>query len=93
MSRDFRDFGWEIAHGAVSRRPPVSLDTSVACTKGYTHAAQVWDMSIVQGPFSVARAKPMRNDSNFCIAVRRELRRCRNPKTMVQAVKLLQFLS
>jgi hypothetical protein len=36
-------FGWEIAHVAVSRRPPISLDTIVARTKGYTHAAKVWD--------------------------------------------------
>ena len=31
-------FGWEVAHAAVSRRPPVSL---------YTYAASVWDLSIV----------------------------------------------
>jgi hypothetical protein len=36
-----RDFGWEIAHGAVSRRPPVSLDTIEARTEAYTHAATV----------------------------------------------------
>jgi hypothetical protein len=35
-NRDFRDFGWEIAHGAVSRRPPISFDTIVART-GATH--------------------------------------------------------
>jgi hypothetical protein len=33
-----RGFGWEVAHAAVSRRPPVSL---------YTYAASVWDLSIV----------------------------------------------
>jgi hypothetical protein len=31
------DFGWMIAHAAVSRRPPVSLDTIVARTHMYTH--------------------------------------------------------
>jgi hypothetical protein len=28
-NRDFRDFGWEVAHAAVTRRPPNSLDTMV----------------------------------------------------------------
>jgi hypothetical protein len=46
--------GREIAHAAVSRRPPVSLDTIVARTGGYAYTARVWDLSIVQGPFSVA---------------------------------------
>jgi hypothetical protein len=49
-----RDFGWEIAHAAVSRRPPISLYTIVARTEGYTCTAEVWDLSIVQGAFSVA---------------------------------------
>jgi hypothetical protein len=49
-----RDFGWEIAHGAVSRRPADSRDTSVARTHLYTYAPNVWDSSLVQGPFSVA---------------------------------------
>jgi hypothetical protein len=39
-NRDFWDFGWEIAHAAVSRRPPISLDTMVARTEVYTHAAK-----------------------------------------------------
>ena len=39
---------------AVSRRPPSFLDTTVARNEGYTYAAKVWDLSIVQGPFSVA---------------------------------------
>jgi hypothetical protein len=38
----------------VSRRPPISLHGIVARTEGYTYAAKVWDLSIVQGPFSVA---------------------------------------
>jgi hypothetical protein len=43
-------FGWEIAHEAVSRRPPISLDTIVARTRMYTYAATVWDLAVVQGP-------------------------------------------
>jgi hypothetical protein len=42
------------AHGAVSRRPPVSLDTMVPRTGGYACDVGVWNLSIVQGPFSVA---------------------------------------
>jgi hypothetical protein len=55
-NRDVRDFGWEIAHAAVSRRPPISLSRIVPRTEGYTHNATVWDSSIVQG-------------QNFCRAV------------------------
>jgi hypothetical protein len=36
----------EIAHEAVSRRPPISLHTIVARTEGYKYAATVWDFSI-----------------------------------------------
>jgi hypothetical protein len=50
-----RDFGSEIiAHAAVSRRPPNSLSTIVSRTECYTYAANVWDLSLVQGPFSAA---------------------------------------
>jgi hypothetical protein len=42
--------GGESAHAAVSRRPPVSLDTVVARTHMYTYGADVWDSSIVHGP-------------------------------------------
>jgi hypothetical protein len=34
-------FGWEIAHGAVTRRPPISLYTIEPRTGGYTNAAKV----------------------------------------------------
>ena len=44
----------EIAHAAVSRRPPISLCTIVARTHMYTYAANVWDLPLVQEPFSVA---------------------------------------
>jgi hypothetical protein len=43
--------GGQIAHGAESRRPPISHDTMVLRTGFYAYG--VWDLSIVQGPFSV----------------------------------------
>jgi hypothetical protein len=53
-------FGWEIAHGAVSRRPPISLDTIAARTEGYTHAAKVWALCpSFKGHFLSPRAKPL----------------------------------
>ena len=42
------DFGWEIAHAVVSRRPPIPLDTIVARTRLYTYAAKGWDLSFVK---------------------------------------------
>ena len=45
-NRDGRDFGWEIAHEAVSRRPPIFLHTMSLVTHMYTYAAKVWDLSI-----------------------------------------------
>jgi hypothetical protein len=33
-------FGWEVAHAAVSRRPPISLYTMVARTSGYAYASK-----------------------------------------------------
>jgi hypothetical protein len=57
-NRDGGDFG-EVAHAAVSRRPPLSLDTMVARTRMYTYDAKVWDSSIVQGPFSVAPCRTL----------------------------------
>jgi hypothetical protein len=33
-----------LAHEAVSRRPPISLDTIVARTHMYTYDAKVWDV-------------------------------------------------
>ena len=46
-NRDVRDFGWEIAHAAVSRRPPISLHKIVARTECYACDASVCDLSIV----------------------------------------------
>ena len=45
-------------HAAVSQRPSISLPISVARTEGYTYDSNVWDLSIVQGPFSVS-PKPL----------------------------------
>jgi hypothetical protein len=44
-NRDVGDFGWEVAHAAVSRRPPIPLDGIVARTRMYTHDAKVWALS------------------------------------------------
>jgi hypothetical protein len=54
-----------------SRCPPISLDTMVPRTGGYTYGVGVWGLSIAQGPFSVAPCKPNVTIRNFCIAVRR----------------------
>jgi hypothetical protein len=56
-NRNVRDFGWK---RSITRpfRPPIPLCRIVARTEGYTHAAKVWDLSIVQGPFLSPRAKP-----------------------------------
>jgi hypothetical protein len=42
-NRNVRDFGWEIARAAVSRRPPISVCGIVARTESYTNVANVWD--------------------------------------------------
>jgi hypothetical protein len=60
-NRDVRDFSWEIAHEAVTRRPPISLDTMVPRTEGYTNDVGVCDLSIVQGPFSVAPCQTLKS--------------------------------
>jgi hypothetical protein len=44
----------EIAHAAVSRRPPISFYSIAARTEGYTYGVGVWDLSDIQAPFSVA---------------------------------------
>jgi hypothetical protein len=63
-------FRWEIAHGAVTRRPPIPLYTMVARTGGYAYDVGVWGLSIVQGPFSVAPCQPLKaRFATFFIAV------------------------
>ena len=65
-----RGFGWEIAHGAVSRRPPISLYTKAPRpgTGGYAYDVGVWDVSIIS---LSPRAKPSRHTIHtfFSIAV------------------------
>jgi hypothetical protein len=67
-NRNARDFGWEIAHGAVTRRPPISLYTVVPRTGGYTHDVGVCDLSIIQGPFSVAPCQTLAKVSQLPLA-------------------------
>jgi hypothetical protein len=47
-----------------------AFNTIVALGTGYTYAVKVWDLSIVQGPFSIVRAK------TFCITIRNFFHRC-----------------
>jgi hypothetical protein len=57
--------------GAVTRRSPISLDTMVPRTGGYTHDVGVWDVCIIQGPFSVAPCQTLGvTIRTFCIAER-----------------------
>jgi hypothetical protein len=62
-NRDVWDFGWGgCSPGRFTRHPPISLYTMITRTGGYAYAVGVWDLSldlsldlsIVQGPFSVA---------------------------------------
>jgi hypothetical protein len=46
--------GGRSPHRAVTRRPPIPLDTVVPRTGCCAHYVGVWNLSIVQGPFSVA---------------------------------------
>jgi hypothetical protein len=62
--RIVRDFGWKIAHEeAVSPRPPISLDTSVARTHMYTRTPRkVWEFVVGRvfcRRFLPRRAKPL----------------------------------
>jgi hypothetical protein len=56
---------WEIAHAAVTRRPPISLHVMVPRTGGYTYGGGVWILSIVQGPSLSPRVKPLSHDSQL----------------------------
>jgi hypothetical protein len=71
-NRGLDDFGWEIAHEAVTRRPPISLYTIVPRTEGYAYDVGVWELFIVQGPFIVAPCHTFAKITirNFCNAVR-----------------------
>jgi hypothetical protein len=63
------------SHEAVSRRPPLSLYSTLARTHMYTRGARVWDWSLVQGPFSVApcptHTATIRNFLHRCTTRRR----------------------
>jgi hypothetical protein len=65
------DFWWGmIAHEAITRRPPIPLYTTVPLTGDYAYNVGVWDLSIVQGPFSVAPCPTLTfRFRNFCVAV------------------------
>jgi pentatricopeptide repeat protein len=67
-NRDGRGFGWEIAHGVVTRRPPISLDTIVRRTGSYAYDSKVWDLSIIQGPSLSPRANSTSRFATVCIA-------------------------
>jgi hypothetical protein len=64
-NRNVGDYRRAVAHGAVTRRPPISLYTIVARTHMYTCAANVWDLSIVQGHSLSPRAIPQCYDSQL----------------------------
>jgi hypothetical protein len=53
-----RDFEWEIAHAAVSRRPPISLDNIEARTRIYTYAANVGVCPLFNDHSLSPRAEP-----------------------------------
>jgi hypothetical protein len=63
VNRDVRDFGWVIAHGAVTRHPPNPLDTKAPRTGSYAYDVGGSDLSIVQGPFSVTPCETSSCDS------------------------------
>jgi hypothetical protein len=69
-NRNVRDFGWEIAHGAVTRRPPISLDTTVPRTVDNTHDVGVWDF-VHRSRTILCRAVP-----NPSVTIRKRLRGC-----------------
>jgi hypothetical protein len=54
-----------MAHGAVTRRPPISRHTLVLRAGGYTYDVGVRDVSIIQGPFSVAPCQTLVLKSRF----------------------------
>jgi hypothetical protein len=63
-NRDW-DFGWGVAHGAVTRRPPISLDTMVLRTGGCAYDVGVWAVCRVQGALSVAPCQTLEPELRF----------------------------
>jgi hypothetical protein len=86
-NRDVWDFGWGgCPPGRFTRHPPISLDTMVPRTGGYAYDVGVWDLSIVQGPFSVAPCQTFElRFATFSPLYRprpqRERERCRDGET------------
>jgi hypothetical protein len=71
-NRNVRDFGWEIAHEAVSRLlPPISLYRIVPRTEGNTYDVKVWSCPSFKDHFSVAPCQTLANVTirNFRTAV------------------------
>jgi hypothetical protein len=60
-NRNARDFGWEMSSRGRFVTPADISPRIVARTEGYTYAANVWDLSLVQGPFSVAPCQTFAN--------------------------------
>jgi hypothetical protein len=54
-----------VVHAAVSRRPLIPFSRMVARTEGYTYAAKVWAVSLVQGPFPVAPCQTQQSNSQL----------------------------
>jgi hypothetical protein len=65
-SLTLRIWGGENAQTAVSPRPPISLSRIVARAEGYTYAAKLWALCLVQGPFSVAPCQTLTYRFAFC---------------------------
>jgi hypothetical protein len=63
----YSESGWEIAHAAVTPRPPISLNTMVSGTGSYAYDVGVWELSIIQGAFSVAPRQTVRVP---CVTIR-----------------------
>jgi hypothetical protein len=70
-NRDFRGSGWEVAHAAVTRRPPIPLDTIVPRARGLL--VRRWGLGFVHRSRTIlCRAVPNLRVAvrNFPIAVR-----------------------
>jgi hypothetical protein len=58
-NRNGRDFGLKMSSRGRFATPPISLNRIVARAEGYTYTVKVWDLLLVQGSSSVARAKTL----------------------------------
>jgi hypothetical protein len=83
-------FGWDVAHGAVTRRPPGCLDTVVPRTGDHTYAARVWDLSIVFKEHFLSRAVPNPNvaiRSTWRLSMQHACTSAEGPRTTSGAVQ------